>query len=705
MAFTVPDSPLSQTVIRASDRVRWIVDVLSRRRLVILLAILLGVGAAAIRCALFQDPIYRSMAILKAEWSPHRTDARNYETCFLIFDIDKVYGNAAVSLGLPEKWKLPVEVCGRQLVHSVKIMVMGRTHLILVDAVAPSRELARSYCRAVVDAYVAERLAYHSLSAMDRDTEVERIYRELLREATYYRDLLEERNRLFAQLSVEETKAMPQTLAFLGWTMDKARKRAKVAQGLFEIFRSIPHEVRLNLPMALDFRHLEGEKPFARLMEVWSLMEVGGAVYLTEEHPAMKALMARRMKAEEMLEEEGDRVVKRAFLEAQLSAREAEVFEGQFLEAVQLFEQLNEGRFRLDMLRGILSTQSEALQTYHERFMEAEIQKEIPIVSLEEISPPSDGRPLYRPVWQDLLLAVVVSFFFGLAIVLGVEWADSSMQVVDRLERDLHVKVIGSVPHHLFSRRRRSRSLYVESYRLLATNVRFALEDRTPAVVIVTSCGAKEGKSTTAANLGIVWSQLGKRVLLVDCDLVRPTVHKIFGCNRRPGLAEYLSASGPDHVDLPVQHHGGMDLVAGGRTQGSAALLLESGQLKRMLEDLRKRYDYVILDCVPLLGFSHVQNLAQWADGVLLLVESGRYSLHEGKEALRSLDRVGAKVLGVCLNKIDLDSPGRVYHGYYRYYGYDLYYHYASNPLDQVDTGLVQVKERPSSGHVDSRRR
>jgi len=687
---------------RASDVVRWALDALSRHRLVILVAVLLGVSATAVRVTFLVDPLFQSQSILKAEWSPYRTDARTYETCFLFFNSKKVYADAAETLGLPEKWRIPAEVCGRELSRWVEIAVIEDTHLITVNAIANSKELARQYCRAVTDAYVHERIEYHAEAVTSKDTEVEEVYRQIVKEVDYYSGLLEERNRLYATLSVEESKATPEALSFLAFTMDSAQRRAEMARAFYEILRSIPPAVRLNLPISLDFRHDDKERPYKFLVEKWSSLETHNALGLTDEHPSMKFLKAQRIKAEEMLQLEGDRIVKRALLEAILAASEAEMFKAQYLYFANQFTALDAGRFRLEMVKDTLDMQEGFMDAYQEKLLEAEVQQEIPIVTLEEISSPSDGEPKQRASWQDLLLSVAISCFFGIAIVLGVEWADSSMQVADRVERELGLKVIGFIPHHLFSRRRRSRALYAESYRLLATNTRFALGDPSHAVIILTSSGPKEGKSTTAANLAIVWSQLGKRTILLDCDLVRPTVHRIFNFDRKPGLAEYLSAPLDQPIDLPVRQHGSLDLVTGGRTKGSASLLLESSRFQALLSDLKQKYECVVLDCTPILGFSHVQTLATLADGVIMIVESGRYTFLEGNDAIRSLRKVGAQVLGVCLNKIDLDTPGRVYHGYSRYYSYYKYYHSYSKTTDQAQTGLLEVKKNLSRDHADS---
>ena len=399
----------------------------------------------------------------------------------------------------------------------------------------------------------------------------------------------------------------------------------------------------------------------------------------------------------DLLEEEARNQVSRARIEAELSEREAQVFEAEFLKSVERFQEHQKGLLAAAKAEEALAEQTELMNGYLTQFNEAEMMGEAPVVLIEEIAPACEPVPLRtdRTVRWDVLMGVLVSAVFGIGLVLLADGLDFSMEVADRIERELKVSVLGAIPHHLFSKRRESRGQYVESYRLLRTHLSFALAPTSGKILLVTSSGPREGKSTTAANMAIIWAQSGKRVLLVDCDLMRPTSHKIFGCPREPGLAEHLSGTGPEFPVLCETGYDGVQILPAGRhPAGSSSILLENPRMVPLLAHLREAFDVILLDCTPVLGFSHVLVMATHADGILFLVEAGRYTLRQGREALTLLKRSGTPILGVCLNKIDLDRPGRVYHGYYRYYSHYRYYSsYAGSGTDSESTGLIEIKE------------
>jgi capsular exopolysaccharide synthesis family protein len=204
-----------------------------------------------------------------------------------------------------------------------------------------------------------------------------------------------------------------------------------------------------------------------------------------------------------------------------------------------------------------------------------------------------------------------------------------------------------------------------EDYRSLRTSLLYSLVDTPPKVVVVTSPGPSDGKSTTCANLGVVLAQAGKQTLIVDCDMRKPTMHKIFRLRNFAGLVDALvkdlDLSDISHEPLP-----GLKVVTTGPIPPNPAELLSSRRFTELLNQIREEFDYVLLDVPPIGIVSDPAIAATQADGVLLVIDSQNTRKGSVRQTMRSLEGVGAKVLGTVMNnaKASRDS-------YYKYrYGY-----------------------------------
>lgn len=212
-----------------------------------------------------------------------------------------------------------------------------------------------------------------------------------------------------------------------------------------------------------------------------------------------------------------------------------------------------------------------------------------------------------------------------------------------------------------------------EAYRTLRTNLLFSAAVQSLRCVTVTSPGPAEGKSTTAANVAIAFAQQGHRVLLIDCDLRRSRIHRMFNDSQTPGLTNVLAAgTQPSDAIRPTKVDGLM-IMPSGATPPNPAELLGSVQMGALLEKLSSSYDMLILDTPPLLAASDAAILSRMSDGALVVVRAGRTERSALQTAIQQLGTVGARVLGTVLNDPDAEVPK--YARYYGYY-YNNYYEY-----------------------------
>ncbi|HSR31801.1 MAG TPA: CpsD/CapB family tyrosine-protein kinase [Anaerolineae bacterium] len=207
------------------------------------------------------------------------------------------------------------------------------------------------------------------------------------------------------------------------------------------------------------------------------------------------------------------------------------------------------------------------------------------------------------------------------------------------------------------------RSPISEAYRALRTNLDFASLDQALKTLVVTSAGVGEGKSTTLANLAVVSAQAGRKVVLVDADLRRPTLHQIFGLSNEIGLTTAMR----DEAALaspPVQETGikGLGVLTSGPLPPNPADLMGARRMEDVIGVLVEQADQVIFDTPPVVAVTDAAVLATKVDGVLLVISAGRTRREQARTAVQRLEQVNARLVGTVLTNLQMEA---VFQGYY----------------------------------------
>jgi tyrosine-protein kinase Etk/Wzc len=208
-----------------------------------------------------------------------------------------------------------------------------------------------------------------------------------------------------------------------------------------------------------------------------------------------------------------------------------------------------------------------------------------------------------------------------------------------------------------------------EAYRTLRTNLQFSSTTDPVRSFLVTSAGPGEGKSTTTANLAIAMSLQGTRTILVDTDLRKPVVHKIFGVDKNRGLTNVLIGKMESSEVIQKSRIQNLDVIPAGILPPNPAELLGSQRMKDLVAELRESYDMCLFDSPPLIAVTDAAVLSKELDGILLVVKSGhthREALNRGLELVRNVD---SRILGVLLNDVSRENTyGSSYYYYNNYY-------------------------------------
>ena len=320
-------------------------------------------------------------------------------------------------------------------------------------------------------------------------------------------------------------------------------------------------------------------------------------------------------------------------------------------------------------------TYASLLQSF-EQVRVAEAQATSNVVQVEPAVPPE--KPVRPRTLVNTALAGIVGLMLAVGVVFLIEALDDSLHP-DQVTKQLGLPVLGVIASHQSEEGKpvvaaQPRSPVSEAFRSLRTNIQFASVDRELRTLLITSPSPAEGKSTVVANLAAALAQSGRKVAVVEADLRRPVVHKNLGLSNRQGLTG-LFVQSPINLNGSLQETGieNLQALTSGSLPPNPAELLGSEKMVQILSEVGALVDTIMLDTPPVLAVTDATVLASRVDGVLLVVKPGVTKMAAARLAVEQLQQVGARVLGVVLNDVEL---GRSRYGYYRNRGYYAYHDY-----------------------------
>jgi len=302
---------------------------------------------------------------------------------------------------------------------------------------------------------------------------------------------------------------------------------------------------------------------------------------------------------------------------------------------------------------------------------------------------------------RNVLLALIVGLFGGVGLAFFTEYLDNTIKTPEDIEKRMSMPSLGLVPlyatappaakagngrkkigvgkpemnavsRHVpveYISHLDSKSQLSEAYSSIRTFLLFSSAGKPPKVMMITSARREEGKTTTAINTAISLTKSNAKTVLVDGDMRRPRLHKVFKVSNGSGLSSFLSGNLEfsdelmKHTDIP-----NLDVITSGPLPPNPAELLSSYRLRELIEGLYPLYNFIIIDTPPLLGLADAAVTSTQTDGVILVVKSGSTPKDAAVQAKKVLESVNAKVLGVVLNAINENNLKYGYYSYYQYY-------------------------------------
>ena len=315
-------------------------------------------------------------------------------------------------------------------------------------------------------------------------------------------------------------------------------------------------------------------------------------------------------------------------------------------------------------------------------------------ISVADYAIPNDAPVAPRRL-TTVLAALIFSTMLGMGLALFMEYLDDTIRSTEEIESFLGLPALAAIPTIDSSQRRKlllvgsngeepldrakselliyadSRSPLAEAYRQLRTSILLSSAGHAPKTLLVTSSLPSEGKTTTATNTAISLAQTGAKVLIIDADMRRPRVHSVFGIESGEGLSSILSSDMTEVEILGLvkaDERTNVSVLTSGPIPPNPAELIGSVQMTKLLETFQKHFDHVVVDSPPITSFTDGVLIASIVDGVILVVHSGQSSRQVVRRSRQLIQDVGAKIFGVVLNNVNLNSQEN-------YYYYQSYYH------------------------------
>lgn len=404
------------------------------------------------------------------------------------------------------------------------------------------------------------------------------------------------------------------------------------------------------------------------------------------EHPAVKAIDEEIVATEEELRRALSDALEHGELatNVELADEKMGMLEATIREYRALTSSLPEKEMELNRLVRDYQVNEQVYTMLLEKLQEAKINEAMRTADIRVVDYALvPKRPVSPNYAKNIIVGVLLGIFLGVGVAYALEFADTSLNTVEEVERRIGQSVIGiipriggGVPGRLVQRPDKFDTYFVthnypkspvaEAFRTLRTAIRASGVDIEVKKVLFTSTGLGDGKTNTAVNTAIIFAQAGDNVLLMDCDMRRATIHRAFDVERVPGLAEVIM--GRADLDEALRPTGveNLTVLPSGVVPPNPSELLGAKKFGAVVKELEKRFTRVFMDAPPVLAVTDALVLGALADGVCFVVCAGRTDRNAARRALEMLTRYGCRVLGVVFNQVDM---ARVFGSYgYKYY-------------------------------------
>ncbi len=565
----------------------------------------------------------------------------------------------------------------------LKIEPIRNSRLVKIHFDSNSPQLSTQVSNSLAAAYIQQNLEARFVSTEQAKEWLTKQLEDLKAKVERADENLQEFGSQHDIISLEEKENVTmQRLTELNETLTKAEAERMAKEALYKQtgdrnFDSFPSILENKLIQDLKQAYIQLEAQYMRLSETFK-----------PEYPEMVRLKNQMEALQKRLKSEIDKMILGIKGDYEASLRREALLRQAFQQQKVKALEMKEKGIQYNILKREADTNRELYKGLLLRMKEAGVSAGITASNIQIVDPAELPTQPHKPNKRlNLLLAAVVGLFLGVGLAFFFEYLDNTIKTPEDLEQWIRLPSFGMVPEISNGRRKRlekgsscpvelityghPKSMLSEAYRSIRTSILLSSSEKPPKKITVTSPNPSEGKTTTVINTAIALSQTGAQVLIIDADMRKPKVHRIFNHENEMGLSNFLSGHGDLDSIVEKSEVPNLFYIPCGPVPPNPSELLGSNLFKNMLESLEARFDHILLDSPPVLGFADAIILSTSVNGVILTVLGGKTPRETLERAKEALQQTHTKILGVVINRVDIrrSDYGYYYYRYHSYYG------------------------------------
>jgi capsular exopolysaccharide synthesis family protein len=563
----------------------------------------------------------------------------------------------------------------RMISGGISVSPIKDSRVVMMSYMSTNPELATMIVNSVAKAYIDQLLemrlssSQYTLEWMTRKAEEERDKIEnsekALQEYMRVNNILTLENRVaiipekLNQLSVQLTQAQSKKRE-----LEEVYKRVKKISGKLEDAETIPAIAADPTLKSLREQILKADQNRIELSKKYG-----------KKHPAMVRAISDLQVLKQKRELEIGRIIESIRNEYELAKSNEDNLKKFLSETKNEAINVNEKFIQYGILKREAETNRQLYDVLLKKMKEQSMAEQIAMVKVWIVEESQTPRyPIKPNKKMNLLIGLIAGLFGGVGLAFFVEYLDQSIKSAEDTEKRLGVPVLGMVSLQKDKEKgienvviNEPRSSFSEEYRSIRTSVLLSSAEAPPKRILVTSMGPSEGKTVTASNLALTVAQSEYRVVLVDGDLRRPCIHRLFNVNNSKGLSTYLA--GASNIDIiqrgPLPK---MDIIPSGPIPPNPSELLGSKLMDQLITMLNVKYNIIIVDSPPLLSVVDGLILSRVIDNTIVITRGGDTTYDIARKGIKSLRDINSHILGIVINAVDVKKSGYYYRYYHRYY-------------------------------------
>ena len=573
-------------------------------------------------------------------------------------------------------------------IKRIKVSPIRNSRLVDVRFEGKDSVLAATIVNTLADVYISQNLETKLRAVQDavkwlhnriqeERKKVEKAEQALLR--------YKEKHSIITDFSSDVENITAQKLAHLNTQVVEAEsnrveaetryKQAMVLTGTPDMLDSIPEVLNNELIRQIKSMEVELFKRMSELSKKYG-----------QKHPRMVAIESELNTLQKRRIQEVSRVINSLKNEYKVALAKENSLKAALAKQKKESLELNQKAIQY----GVLRRESESARYMYEllikRFKETSLTEDMKTGNIRIVDRAEAPEYPIKPKKKlNILLAIIVSLLTGTGLAFFFEYLDNTIKLPEEVEKHLNIPFLGSTP--LFSTKNKwnirgdtsqeliafnyPRSTASESYRGIRTSILFSSAESAPQVILITGVGPQEGKTITTANLAVTMAQADSKIVILDCDMRRANVHKVFGTANDHGISNLLVGNSNMREAIHHTRIPNLDVIPCGPIPPNPSELLGSTRMKTLLNSLRKHYAHILIDSPPSIAVTDAVVLSKSVDGVILVIRAGYTAKEIIKSGIAQFGAVGTHILGAVLNGVDMSRDRYHYQYYYYYYGKD----------------------------------